>query len=132
MRWLRILVILVLGLAASHAWAAEPVKKVLLVTHSGGFMHDSIYVAEQVLTDLGTKNGYELTCYRFTGDPDAKVKVKRKVDGKDVMVEVSALEDYSDKFRARTGEKGQPGQEVTQSNCGRINAETLKKFDCVL
>ena len=36
------------GLIASSAWAADPVKKVLFVTHSGGFMHDSILVAENV------------------------------------------------------------------------------------
>jgi type 1 glutamine amidotransferase len=132
MRTIRLVAATALVLAASTAWAAEPLKKVLLVTHSGGFMHDSILVAEKVLKEIGPKNGFEVTCYRFTNDPDAKVKVKKKVDGKDVEMETTALAKYSDDFRARTGDKGQPGEEVTKENCGRINAETLKKFDCVL
>jgi type 1 glutamine amidotransferase len=132
MRALRLVAVLTLSLLASTAWAADPPKRLLLVTHSGGFMHDSIYVAEQVLTELGPKYGFQVTTYRFTGDPDARVKVKRKIDGKDVEVETTALAKYSEDFRARTGEKGQPGQEVTKENCGRINAETLKNFDVVL
>jgi uncharacterized protein len=131
MRSLRILAVLALGLVASTAWAADPVKKVLFVTHSGGFMHDSILVAENVLKDIGPKNGFDVTVYRFTGDPDAVVKVKKKVGDMEEEVETTALKKYSDQFRARTGEKGMPGEEVTKENCGRINAETLKKFDVV-
>ncbi len=132
MRWQKWLPILALSVAVAPAAAADPAKenaspkKLLLVTHSGGFIHDSVYVAEQVLKQVGPKNGFEVTCYRFTGDPDAKVKVKRKVDGKDVEVELTALADYGEKFRARTG------QVVEREHCGRINAETLKKFDVIL
>lgn len=126
MRYLQVLALGVLGWLAIVATAADAPKRVLLVTHSGGFMHDSIGVAEQVLKELGPKNGFEVTCYRFTNDPDAKVKVKRKVDGKDVQVETTAFEDYSDKFRQRTRET------MTREQCGRINAETLKKFDAVV
>ena len=31
-------------------------------------MHDSIGVAEQVLKDIGPKNGFEVTCWRYTAD----------------------------------------------------------------
>jgi type 1 glutamine amidotransferase len=127
MRCLRILAAVGLLALASNAFAADPPKKVLLVTHSDGFMHDSILVAEQTLKDLGAKNNFEVTVFRFTKDPEAKVK--KKVNGQDV--EMTALEAYSKDFRDRTGEQGKPGEEVTKENCGRVNAETLKKFDLV-
>jgi type 1 glutamine amidotransferase len=95
-------------------------------------MHDSIGVAEQVLKEIGPKNGFEVTCWRYTADPDAKITVKDKVDGKEVEKEVSALQAYSDRYRRTTGEKGKPGEEVTRAQCGRINADTLKNFDVVL
>jgi type 1 glutamine amidotransferase len=132
LRWLLTLALLA-GFAAT-AGAADPAKpkRLLLVTHSGGYMHDSIGVAEQVLKEIGPKHGYEVTCYRFTADPNAKVKVKRKVDGQDTVVELPALQAYSEKYRNTTGDKGRPGEEVTKEQCGRINADTLKKFDVVL
>jgi type 1 glutamine amidotransferase len=131
-RWLLTLALLAcFGATAAAADPPKP-KRLLLVTHSGGFMHDSIGVAEQVLKDIGPKNGFEVTCYRFTGDPDAKIKVKKKIDGKDTEVEVPILQAYSEKYRQTTGEKGKPGEEVTKEQCGHINAETLKKFDVVL
>ena len=129
--WLLSLALLA-GLAAAAGAADAKPKRLLLVTHSGGFMHDSIGVAEQVLKEIGPKNGFEVTCWRFTGDPDAKVKIKEKVDGKDVEKEVTALQAYSDQYRRTTGEKGKPGEEVTKEQCGRINASTLKNFDVVL
>jgi type 1 glutamine amidotransferase len=112
--------------------AGEKPKRLLLVTHSGGFMHDSILVAEQVLKEIGPKHGFEVTCYRYTGDPDQKVKYKVKVDGKDEEREAPALARYSQQFRERTGEKGKTGDEVSPSHCGRINKDTLAKFDAVL
>lgn len=131
LRWFAVLA--VFGVTALGASAADDKpKRLLLVTHSGGFMHDSILVAEQILKEIGPKNGFEVTCWRFTGDPEAPIKVKKKVDGKDVELTTTALAQYSDTFRARTGDKGKPGEEVTKENCGRINAETLKKFDVVL
>jgi type 1 glutamine amidotransferase len=130
-KWLLTLALLAALGATAGAADAKP-KRLLLVTHSGGFMHDSIGVAEQVLKEIGPKNGFEVTCYRFTGDPDAKKMVKQKVDGNDTTVEVPILQAYSDKYRRTTGEKGKPGEEVTKEQCGRINAETLKKFDVVL
>ena len=126
MRLPRAIAVSSLLLFASVALTADAPKRVLLVTHSAGFIHDSVGVAEEVLKQIGPKNGFEVTCFRFTGDPDAKVKVKRKVDGKDTEVEITALQDYSEKFRARTG------MPVERENCGRINAETLPKFDAVL
>lgn len=132
-RWLLTLALLAgLGATAGAADDAKP-KRLLLVTHSGGFMHDSIGVAEQILKEIGPKSGFEVTCYRFTGDPDAKVKVKRKVQGNVVEVEEPALQAYSEDYRDRTApERGKPGEEVTKAQCGHINAETLKKFDVVL
>src|SRR5262245_29052922 len=129
MRSVRLLLAAGVVLAASAAWAADPPpKKVLLVTHSGGFMHDSILVAEKVLKEIGPKNGFEVTCWRFTNDPDAKVKVKKKVDGKDVEIETTALAKYSADFRARTGDRGKPGEEVARENCGRINEDRLENI----
>jgi type 1 glutamine amidotransferase len=122
-RWLLTLALLAALGAPAGAADAKP-KKLLLVTHSGGFMHDSIGVAEQILKEIGPKNGFEVTCWRFTGDPDAKAKV----NGNDTNM----LQAYSQKYRQTTGEKGKPGEEVTKEQCGHINADTLKKFDVVL
>ena len=94
-------------------------KRLLLVTHSGGFIHDSVGVAEEVLKEIGPKHGFDVTCWRFTEDPDKRVKDK---SGK----ETTALQAYSEKFRARTGVP------VEKENCGRINKDTLKNFDVVL
>ncbi len=128
-RWAAAVLAVLATLAAATA-DDKPKKKLLLVTHSGGFIHDSVGVAEDVLKKEGPANGYEVTCWRFTGDPDAKVKykVKEKVDGKDVEKEVEkpALEKYSADFRARTGKT------VEKEHCGRVNADSLKKFDVVL
>lgn len=109
---------------ADDATKAGAKKRVLLVTHSGGFIHDSVGVAEDVLKKLAPENNLDVTCYRFTGDPEARVKVKDKKDGPER--ETSALEAYSAKFRERTGKSVEP------ENCGRINKATLKNFDCVI
>jgi type 1 glutamine amidotransferase len=122
LRWL-----LTLALAAGLAGpAAAENKKLLLITDSGGFIHDSVGLAEQVLKDIGPKHGFDVTCYRFTRDPDQKVKVKRKENGQDVEVETTVLAEYGERFRKTTGVPIEP------ENCGRVNADTLKKFDCVL
>jgi len=113
-------------LVAAGTTAAAENKRLLLVTDSGGFIHDSVGVAEQVLKEVGPKNGIDVTCYRFTRDPDQKIKVKRKENGKDVEVETTVLADYAEKFRKATGVPVEP------ENCGRVNHDTLKKFDCVL
>lgn len=129
MRWAAAVLAVLATLAAATA-DDKPKKRLLFVTHSGGFVHDSVGVAEDVMKKVGPANGYEVTCWRFTGDPDAKVKykVKEKVDGKDVekQVEATVLEKYSADFRAKTG------RTVEKEHCGRINAETLKQFDAVL
>lgn len=107
----------------SPASADEKAKKRLLfVTHSGGFIHNSVGTAEDVMKEIGPKNGYEVTAWRFTGDPDAKVKVKK--DGQDV--EVTALEKESARYKQSTG------RTIEREHCGRINADSLKKFDVVL
>ena len=54
------------------------------------------------------------------------------MDGKEDQVEEPALEAYSEQYRETTGEKGKPREGVTKEQCGRINADTLKKFDVVL
>ena len=94
-------------------------KRLLLVTHSGGFIHPSVATAEEVLKQIGPANGFEVTCWRFTGDPDSKVKDK---SGR----ERSALEAYAERFRGSTR------LPVEREHCGRINKQTLKNFDIVL
>ena len=80
---------------AGNTTAKAGNKRLLLVTHSGGFIHGSVATAEEVLKDIGPKNGFDVTCWRFTEDPDKKVKGK---DGK----EVNALDVYSERFRGST------------------------------
>jgi type 1 glutamine amidotransferase len=106
-RWL--MAVAILAMASSHLFSADAKKRLLLVTDSGGFVHDSVGVAEEVLKDIGPRNGFEVTCYRFTREPDEKVLAK-----------------YSNDFRARTG------LSVEKENCGRVNKQTLKNFDVVL
>jgi type 1 glutamine amidotransferase len=89
--------------------AADAPKRLLFVTHSGGFIHDSVGTAEDVLNEIGPKNGFEVTCYRWTNDTNTP-----------------AFEKYQEQFRARTGKT------VGLENTGRINKETLRNFDCVL
>jgi len=115
--------LLALGFTAI-AHSADKPKRLLLVTHSGGFVHDSVGHAEQVLKEIGPKNGFEVTCYRFTGEPEKPIKFSLKKG--DPQVEKPWLEKYSADFRARTG------MAVEKENCGRINKETLKNFDVVL
>jgi type 1 glutamine amidotransferase len=111
--------IVALALVPSTRAADPPKKRLLLVTHSGGFIHGSVGTAEEVLKDIGPKNGFDVTCWRFTEDPDKKVKDK---GGK----EITALEAYSERFRGPTK------LPVEKENCGRINKNTLKNFDIVL
>jgi len=108
MRPLRWLFALSLSILVSSSAIAEN-KRLLLVTDSGGFIHDSVGLSEQILKEIGPKNGIDVTCFRYTRD------VKDK-----------AFEKYAEQFRKTTGVKVEP------ENCGRVNAETLKKFDCVL
>jgi uncharacterized protein len=115
MRTIATLAVAALCALGSPSLAAEKNKRLLLVTHSTGFVHGSVATAEQVLKEVGPKNGFDVTCWRFTGDPDAKDK-----SGK------TALQAYSDKFRGPTK------LPVEKEHCGRINKETLKNFDVVL
>jgi type 1 glutamine amidotransferase len=107
---------------------AEQPKRLLLVTHSGGFMHDSIGVAEQVLTENGRKYGFTVTCYRFTGDPDATVVVETKdpTTGAQTKTKTTAYQEYAERLRKTTG------LVLDREHCGRVNKETLRKFDAVL
>ena len=115
-----------LALAGSSPAADPPAKnkRLLLVTHSGGFIHDSVGVAEDTLKEIGPKNGFDVTCWRFTGDPEKKMKAaaKKGEEAKDVPW----LERYSGEFRSKTG------YTVGKENVGRLNKDTLKNFDCVL
>jgi type 1 glutamine amidotransferase len=117
------LAVLAVGLATSVTAGEAPEKiankRLLLITHSGGFVHPSVATAEEVLKEVGPKNGFDVTCWRFTEDPDKIVKGK---NGK----ERKALEAYSERFR------GAAKLTVEKENCGRINKETLKNFDVVL
>ncbi len=107
--------------AADDKAPAPPSKtiRLLLVTHSGGFVHDSVGFAEDTLKEIGPKNGLEVTCWRLTNPEDPAI-------GKGKKGETSALEVYNAKFR------GPSGKTVGPENMGRINKDTLKKFDCVL
>src|SRR5262245_51909809 len=106
LRWL----FTIAALAIVGTTASAENKRLLLVTDSGGFIHDSVGVAEQILKEIGPKNGIDVTCYRFTRDPDQVITVKRKVDGKDVEVETTVLAKYSEDFRSRTGVPGDEGK----------------------
>jgi len=105
LRWLFTLAVA----SAVGATASAANKRLLLVTDSGGFIHDSVGVADQVLKEVGPKHGIDVTCYRYTRDPKDPGFAK-----------------YAEQFRSRTGVPVEP------ENCGRVNADTLKKFDCVL
>jgi uncharacterized protein len=94
---------------ASFATADDQPKKILFVTHSGGFIHASVGTAEDVLNNVAAKHGYAVTTWRYTGDPQSKDFLK-----------------YQEKFRASSKKP------VESEHCGRINAQTLKGFDAVL
>jgi type 1 glutamine amidotransferase len=103
------LFIAALTLTAPAADQPAKNKRLLLVTDSGGFVHDSVGVAEDVLKEIGPKNGFDVTCYRYTRDPKDPGFAK-----------------YAENFRVKTGVT------VGPENCGRVNKETLKNFDEVL
>ncbi len=136
-RWL--LTTFIAGCFLPSALAQESKKRLLLVTDSGGFVHDSVGFAEETLKKIGPDRGFSVECFRFTRDPDEIVTLFRPVkdkdgkpvkgkDGKDVRepYKTPALPPYAEAFRARTG------MPVEKEHCGRVNAETLKKFDVVL
>ena len=52
-----VLVVAALPLLAALAPAADKPKRLLLVTHSGGFIHDSVGFAEETLKQIGPANG---------------------------------------------------------------------------
>src|SRR5688572_20241400 len=100
------LLALPLCLLAAPALAADPAapaleggKRILLVTHSGGFIHDSVGFAEETLKVIGPKHGLTVTCWRLTNTEDPSGMVsnggKRNAD--------QAREHYSTEFRKRTG-----------------------------
>jgi uncharacterized protein len=93
-------VLIALPLMACTTLAADPPKRVLLVTHAGGFMHDTALIAEKVLKESGPKHGFQVTCYRFTANPDARIEVKRKVGDKQVVIQTTALEEWGSLSRA--------------------------------
>ena len=99
LRWLFAIALL----AATATSASAENKRLLLVTDSGGFIHDSVGLAEQILKDIGPKNGIDVTCYRFTRDPDQMIKVRRKENQKTVEVDTTVLVEYAEKFRRTTG-----------------------------
>jgi uncharacterized protein len=114
-----------LALAVLPARADEKAKKILLVTHSAGFVHSSVVEAEKVLKEIGPKHGFEFTCFRYTNNPQRQATYKKKIDGKEVELKGSALDAYSAQFERATK------QPVTAGQVGRLNAETLKQYDAV-
>lgn len=117
---------------ALHADDAKAKKRLLLITDSGGFIHDSVGLAEQTLKKIGPAHGFDVECYRFTRDPDQKIMVTRTekdpATGKEKKVShaTTLLAEYAERFRKTTGVP------VEKENCGHVNAETLKKFDAIL
>jgi type 1 glutamine amidotransferase len=137
LRWLG--VALAAGFLALPAFAKDTAKRLLLITDSGGFIHSSVGDAEKIMKKIGPEHGFEVDCLRFTRDPDTKIKAQRTVldadgkpkkgpDGKDLKetYETTVLAEYADRFRKTTGAP------VEKENIGRVNAEILKKYDCVL
>jgi type 1 glutamine amidotransferase len=108
------------GLVAGEKAAAGAPKRLLLVTHSGGFIHDSVGVAEDVLKEIGPKHGYAVTTYRLTNPADPAIVRKKTKDG------AQGVEAYAREFRARTGKM------IDAESTGKIDKETLKNFDAVL
>jgi len=119
--------------------SGKPLKKLLLVTDSGGFIHGSVGDAEKIMKKIGPDYGFEVDCLRFTREPDVKIKATRTVldkdgkpmkgaDGKEVKeaYETTVLGEYADRFRKTTGVP------VEKEHTGRVNAELLKKYDLVL
>lgn len=121
----RFLLAAILGLSCLPLAAAEKNKKVLLVTHSAGFVHSSVVEAEKVLKEIGPKNGFDVDCFRYTNDPQKPASFKKKIDGKEETVKGSALEGYSELFQRATK------QPVTPEQVGRLDASTLNKYDAV-
>lgn len=125
MRSLRLMLLalpaLVIAAAQSPADNAAP-KRLLLVTHSGGFIHNSVGTAEDVLKEVGPKHGFAVTCYRLTNTEDPSTNVT----GKGKRTADQARDYYSNEFRKRTGKI------VDAENTGKIDKETLKNFDVVL
>src|SRR6478672_9002549 len=94
---------LAVGILALTARAEDPKpKRLLLVTDSGGFIHDSVGFAEKTLKELGPKYGFEVECFRFTRDPE----------------NTKVFNEYAERFRKTTGVP------VEKENCGRVNADT--------
>ena len=54
-------------------------------------LQSALFVAALV---LGPKHGLQVTCWRFTADPDVRIKVKRKQGDQETELETTALEDY--------------------------------------
>ena len=109
-RWLAACLSVACFSLVANAADSKAKKRLLLVTDSGGFIHDSVGLAEQNLKKLGPDNGFDVECFRFTRDPE----------------NTKVFEEYATRFRKTTGVP------VEKENCGRVNADTLKKFDVVL
>ena len=69
---------------------------------------------------VGPKHGFAVTCYRLTNPADPGITDRGKKDPQ------KAVEDYSARFRQRTGKT------VDAESTGKIDKETLKNFDVVL
>ena len=104
LRWLFAIALL----AGDRASASAENKRLLLVTDSGGFIHDSVGLAEQILKDIGPKNGIDVTCYRFTRDPDRRSRSgARRI--KTVEVETTVLSRLCREVPQATGVAGRAG-----------------------
>lgn len=138
-RWLTALIVVCSLAVSANGEDPKAKKRLLLVTDSGGFIHDSVGLAEQNLKKLGPDYGWEVECFRFTRDPNQIATATRTVkdkdgkplkdkDGKEVkeQYQYNVFEEYAGRFRNTTGVV------VAKDSLGRVNADTLKKFDAVL
>ncbi|MGB7158965.1 MAG: ThuA domain-containing protein [Tepidisphaeraceae bacterium] len=102
-----------LGATASAQAPTGPRKKVLFFTKSAGFQHSAITrpkddpqklaYAEQILTDLGARNGFDVTCSK-----DGTVFTPQRIAETDVFVFYTTgdLTKDSDKFDTKKNEAG--------------------------
>ncbi len=124
----RVFLIMIVLLGGKHtARTEEPEKRqVLFVCHSISFIHPAVVPAERALRELGKQAGFELTCFRYTHDPEELASKKTRIFGRATEPGKSLLKQYRTAFKATTGES------IGPEHCGRLDAETLSRFHAVV
>ncbi len=80
----------------------------------------------EVATAIPARNGFRVSCWRFTADPDARIKVNHKAGNQEPELETTALDDDSAWFPQAMGEPARRRQ------CGPGNAVSLSEYDAVI